>query len=162
MQLTQRFPYNPKWHNLVLGLLLFGGGAFFMAYMAGHPEEGLHSVPVLLGRSGAASFYWVAASLSAALAALTLLLIARRFVIARFLELQQNELVLPRGWFNTRHIRIPYAQIERVWERKISGQSLLFVAAAGRRYKINSSLLPNDAIYSAIRDCLFTYAKTLE
>jgi hypothetical protein len=156
MQLPQRFSYNPKWHVLLFSAVLFGGGAFFFVYMTTHQEEGLSSIPVILGPTGAASFYWIAAAISAVLALLTLLVIVRRLLVSQYLELRHDELVLPRGWFHTRHIRLPYAQIERIWETKISGQSLLFVAVGSRQFKINDSLLPDKAVYATVRDFLLT------
>lgn len=156
MELPQRYPHNPKWYMLLLGEALFGGGVFFLAYMAGHPDEGLRSIPVILGPTGAASFYWIAAAISAILALLILLLMVRRLLVSQYLELQHDELVLPRGWFHTRYIRLPYKQIERVWETKISGQSLLFVAVDGRQFKIDDSLLPDKAAYATVRDFLLT------
>lgn len=159
MQLPQQYPYNPKWHTLLLGAALFGGGSFFMTRMATQPNEGLRSIPMILGSAGAASFYWVVAGLSAMFAAVTLVLVVRRFVVAQFLELQRDELVLPRGWFQTRHIRIPYAQIERVWEVNVSGQTLLFVAVAGRQFKITASLLPDLSTYATVRNFIFSRAR---
>jgi hypothetical protein len=139
---------------------LFGGGSFYMTYMAGHPYEGLSIVPVLLGPAGAAFFYWLVASLCAIFAVLAFALMTRRFVVVQFLELQQDELVLPRGWFCTRHIRIPYALIERVWEVNASGQTWLFIAMADCKFRITASLLPNEATYAAVKGFLISRSKT--
>ena len=154
MQLPQQFPYNPKWHTLLLGAVLFGGGAFFMAYVAGHPNEGLSSIPMLLGPDGAASFYWVTAALSGALAVYILLLSARCFVVTQSLELLQETLVLPQGSLQSGKTRVPYSAIDRVWESQRSGQTFLFVLAAGRQFKITASFLPDEKVYVAVRDFL--------
>lgn len=154
MELPQQYPYNPKWSTLVMGEALFGGGAFFLAYMAGHPDEGLRCIPMLLGPEGAAFFYWVAAALSGILAVYILLLTARRLVVAQSIELLQDTLVLPRGWLQSDNVRVPYAEIDRVWETERSGQSFLFVSAAGRQFKITASCLPDKKAYSEVREFL--------
>ena len=161
MNLPQQYPYNSRWRNFLIGLLLFGGGSYWFYYMTSHLNESagpFSVIPLVLGPSGAALFYWILAAMSAVFTLMILFTTARQFFIHQILELGKDAIVLPRGVFKTRNIRIPYQEIDRVWETEISGHKSLFLTVGGRQWKIASSLLPDMASYIAIRDYLSSYA----
>jgi hypothetical protein len=114
-------------------------------------------IPLVFGPSGASSFYWILAALSALFALMALLAMVRQPFIRQVLELGEDAIVLPRGVFKTRSIRIPYHEIDRVWETEIFGQKSLFLARGDSQWKITPSLLPDMASYIAIRDFLSLY-----
>lgn len=133
-----------------------------MVYMTSHINEGagpMIIIPLVFGASGAVSFYWILAALSAVFVLMILLAAVRRVFLHQVLELGEEAIVLPRGVFKTRNIRIPYQEINRVWETEKFGQRSLFLTTGGNQWKITPSLLPDMASYIAIRDYLFSCAQ---
>jgi hypothetical protein len=163
MELPHRYSYRPRWGTVLGGALFFAGCSGFMAYMAHHNSEGLSTVPIALGSQGASLFYWAVAVLAALFVVMALALAVRRLANPKFLELGHDTLALPQQrFFQVRIERVPYREIERVWEGELSGQAVLYVSSGGRRLVIAPSLLSDRDSYIAIRDFLCLHARYQE
>src|SRR5688572_28826005 len=137
MELPRQIPYNPKWRAIVGCVLFFGAGSVFMGYKAFHNNAGLMINGIItLEPGGATIFYWVISALGAGFVLLALLLTVRRVMSPRILEVGTDALLLPYGRFQRRTSRIVYSDIQRVSEVQVSGQTFLYVTAAGLRYTI--------------------------
>jgi hypothetical protein len=132
MNLPQRYSYNPKSRLLVLS---FGAGVAWIA------------VSVLLCGCRPSTF-----SLSFGLAPilLGLLLTVRRLGFKRYLVLDSDALVLPTGFLRIRNARIPYANIERVWQIRLLWMPVLCVGTKQGKFEVVSELLPEAGSYIAI------------
>jgi hypothetical protein len=154
------YPYNPRWQVILGSGLLFAACCPIMVYIALHPDEGLSIVTVLLGSEGASLFFWLLALFSAMFVLKAVALAKQRLDNPQFLELREDALVLPQQpFFQIRIIRIAYADIERVWEVQVSGQTFLYLTSGGRKQTIVASLLPDMDSYIAVKDFLQSHVQ---
>jgi hypothetical protein len=159
MNLPRRFTYNPQWAVIAACALFFGAIAALMVYKALHNERGLIINGIItLGPAGATVFYWVMAGLSALFVISAFLLIVRRAANPQVLEFTDEAVLLPYGFLQPRVSRIPYAEIKRVWEVKVSGQTFLYLATGGQKFSIMASLLPDRDSYQTIKDFMSSRA----
>jgi membrane protein YdbS with pleckstrin-like domain len=115
--------------------------------------------------AGATVYYWVKFSLAwaifglgAVFVALSLLLLARRLKNPRWLELEENEVLLPHGRFHMRAIRIPYADIKWLRERVLAGRPVFYIATTGRISEISALLLPDIVSYQVVKNFIYSHA----
>jgi len=141
MDLPQQYPYNPRPR-----LIVVVAGAGLIWIVMGR---------VLLGRlpTGFALWFGVAPIILAGVLAV------RRASLDRRLLLDIDEMVLPTGLLQTGTVRVPYADIQRVWRHYLPGAVVLRVATERRTLEIFSGLLPNAGSYLAIEDFLSLKAK---
>jgi hypothetical protein len=159
MNLPRRFTYNPRWPAIAGCAAFFGAIAAFMGYKAFHNDRGLIINGIItLGPAGATVFYWAVAGSSAMFVVGAILLTVRRLANPQTLELTEDGILLPHGFLQTRTTRIPYAEVKRVWEVQVSGQTFLYVATGERRFSIMASLLPDMDSYRAIKDFMCSRA----
>jgi hypothetical protein len=154
MKLPQKYPYNPSWGQLLLGIIFFGAACPVMVRMAHHPEEGMPVVVLGLGRDGAIALYWLLAVSVPLLVLMFVFLMVRRCFVYEFLELQADALILPRGPFRSGYQRLPYLAIQRVWEEGIFRKVLLYVVVDGRRVTIAPACFADRQTYAEVRDFL--------
>jgi hypothetical protein len=159
MELPRQYSYNPKWW-LILALALFFGACGALAVnKATHNSVGLIINGIIeLGPAGATAFYWVMAALAGLFVLMAILLALRRIANPQTLELGTEALRLPHGFLQTKTALIPYAEIDGVSETEVNGQTLLHVAANGRRLTVAASLFQDTDSYLAVRDFLFSQA----
>lgn len=155
MNLPCTYPYNAKWGTTLAAGLFFGAGAAFLAHEASQNTAGLILNGVIeLGPVGATRFYWVLAALCAGFVAAAAAALVLRVVRPQVLELGTDAMNVPGGFFQRRLSRVAYADIQDVSEVKISGQTILYVVAGGRRVAVAASLFADRASYAAVREFL--------
>ncbi len=153
MKLPRKIPYHIKTQTVAPGFLICAGIAAAMLRAATHFQE---VPPILagLGPKGAAAFYFFLGVGSALGCAGCLLFLIQRCFFRPYLEMTQDELVLPYGLFRHHFIRIPYSTVRHVWEIQSSSQAFLKVSSNTQQVTIASGLLPNQSVYREIRDFL--------
>jgi len=136
MDLPRRFSYNPQWRIILVFLV---PGIAVMALAEIHRMS-----------------FGVGTALGVLPAVFASLLTLRRFAFPRFLEVEQNAILLPTGFLHIRTTKIPYADIDGT--REIRRKSIAVSTAGlclyvkGRVYSFSSTLLPDMASYVAVRD----------
>ncbi len=75
-----------------------------------------------------------------------------RLVSHRFLELGQTRLSICSGFLHARIAKIPYEEIEQVWESVKGRTSILHLRTKARTFEVVSTLLPDMDSYVAVRD----------
>jgi hypothetical protein len=141
MNLPTRYSYNPKSSHIVL---IFSAGILWIATLTllCRCKPGSLSVlfglaPILLG----------------------FLLTVRRFGFKRDLVLEHDALLLPSGFGRGRVTRIPYADIQRVWETRLPWTAVLCVGTKQGKFEIPSTMLPDAGSYVAVGEFLVSRAK---
>ncbi len=136
MNPPRRYSYNPKLRLLVLN---FGAGVAWIAVAtllcACRPNTFSLSfglVPILIG----------------------LLLTVRRLVFKRYLVLDSDALMLPTGFLRVRATRIPYKDIERVWQIRLPWMPVLCVGTKQGKFEVLSGMLPETGSYVAVGEFL--------
>jgi hypothetical protein len=131
MDLPQRFPYNLQWRIILFGLAF--GSAMLIC--------------------GKILNYWIIAWVfGIPFVIFALLLAVRRLAFSKFLQLEQDSLLIPKGFLRTWNTKISYADIENGWERASGSIEILVLQVKGRTFEINSMMLPDMASYVAVRD----------
>ncbi len=160
MELPRKYTYNPKWWAILASAAFFGACAAFMGYKATHNTAGvIINGLVTLGPTGATVLYWGVAVTAGLFVLAAIAITLRRIASPKVLEFTTDSLLLPYGFLQTKTSRIAYADIQRVEEIEISGQTFLYVTAAGLRYTVAASLLPDKDSYTAIRTFLQSQLK---
>ncbi len=155
MELPRKYAYNPKWWAILASAAFFGACAAFMGYKAAHNSAGvIINGLVTLGPAGATVFYWIVAATAGLFVLAAIAITLRRILSPKVLELTTDSLLLPYGFLQKKTSRIAYADIQRVEEIQISGQTFLYVTAGGLRFTITASLLPDKDSYTAISNFL--------
>src|SRR5213075_2008395 len=78
----------------------------------------------------------------------------RRIANPQVLELAEDAITLPQGFFQGKTSRIGYIEIIRLVECRLSGQTILYFYTAGRSHEILSHLLPNKSSYEEVKQFL--------
>jgi hypothetical protein len=159
MELPRKYPYNSSLTVLVACLALACVFVCLFAHAARQPEVGLKLVPALVGWAGTVLFYWEMAGASLAVAGLMVMRIAQRMREERFLKFAQEDMVVPYGFFLVTDLRLPYAEVERVWEGKLFEKPVLYLKSGKRTLAIRPSRLPDLASYKEIREFLYSKVK---
>jgi len=128
MELPRRFPYNPQWRIILFGLA-FGGAI------------------LILGR-----IYWIFLLFGILFVTFALLLAIRRLAFPRFLQLEQESLLIPKGFCRAWVAKVLYADIGNWWETGRGSTRTLNLQVKGQMIEINSIMLPDMASYFAVRD----------
>ncbi|MEI6195696.1 MAG: hypothetical protein WCS42_15355 [Verrucomicrobiota bacterium] len=129
MDLPRRYAYNPQWRIILFGFV-FGGGLIVVR------------------------IHWVVLTAGMLFVVFASLLMVRRLVFPKFLQLEEDSLLLPKGFFRTWITKISYADIENGWETVGGSMRTLQLQVKGRTFEINSTMLPDTASYIAVRDFL--------
>ena len=141
MDLPHQYPYNPRPR-----LIAVVAGAGLIWIVMGRLS--LERMP-----TGFAPLFGVVPIM------LAVVLAVRRASLDRRLLLDIDEMVLPTGLLQTGTVRVPYADIQRVWRHYLPGAVVLRVATERRIFEIVSGLLPSAESYLAIEDFLSLKAK---
>jgi hypothetical protein len=129
--LPRTFCYDPPWKIVgLIGICIVGG---------------------LLG----ANLSWWAHSLAnwvtLILGGAAMLLVARRTLFKRFLELGTTTCSVPHGFLRLRPREIAYADIVRVWQSALPLNAVLVVATATTKVEIFSMMLADAQTYITLR-----------
>ncbi len=162
MNLPRQYIYGPPWRGIVAFMLCFGVLSVFMVYHASHISRGTrvaYNGLIPLTSAGATVYYWflvsvdwLAACIAIIVFALALLLFMRRLLKPRIIELAENGIVLPHGYFHAQISTIPYSEIKLVREKMYGKRAVLNIATAEQTFEIPSLLLPNLDSYRSIKD----------
>jgi hypothetical protein len=139
MNPPRRFAFNLPWPAIAVGVVFYGALSGYIAHLA---------------RDCDGVIYILLVGFSAIFAVLALIMMTRRLVFPRVLELTDDAILFPHGFPRTRITRIPYADIIRMSDR---GDGLSVVAATGS-FEITASYLPDTESYRAVKD--FICSKT--
>ncbi|MEX3017489.1 hypothetical protein [Gymnodinialimonas hymeniacidonis] len=132
-------PMKMRLWPMLLCLLFFGPGAYFLFFAVLEAEPGERSEP-LMGFVICCLF---------AVVPLFLMVAGRRNPQA--LVLGRDEIRLPRGMFSKRAPRIRYDEIRSMDEMKVSGQRFLAFDAISGSYTISAIMLPRNVPLSEIK-----------
>jgi hypothetical protein len=136
MSLPRRYSYNPKVWLLVstsgAGVAWIAVAALLCGCKPNMFSLSFGLLPIILG----------------------LLLTVRRLAFKRYLVLVSDALMLPTGFLRVRTARIPYVNIERVWQIRLLWMAVLCVGTKHGKFEIVSGLLPEPGSYVAVGDFL--------
>jgi hypothetical protein len=154
INLPCKIPYNAKWITLVLAVVMFGGCAWFFADKAIHNDRGLILDLIPMDTGGATIAYWVFAAASAVFVVLAVATSIYRVTNPRLLELDEDGITIPGGFFKPEPSRILFSELIGLSEQKVSRQRFLYMTTKKRRYTLNAALLPDKETYDAITQLL--------
>lgn len=149
MELPRQIPYKPTWVFSIGYAAFFGGGSVWLAHSAMHSTLGLR----LMGPAGAIAervFFGFCSAFSAA----TALMLVSRLSSREVLEFETDALLLPDGFLQRKTLRIAYADIQEVTEKRKQGMTELWITAGGQKHSISSIFLPDKKIFAEVRDFL--------
>jgi len=137
MDLNRKYAFNLPWRAVVIGTGLYAGLAVFMAHLA---------------KDFTGAIFFCLVVLSVIFAVLACIMVTRRLIFPRVLELSEDAILFPHGFPRTRITRIHYVDIIRMAERSVEGQSSFWMFIGRGIFEIGTNHLPNIADYNAVRD----------
>ena len=132
-----RYSYDVPWRGVVIGTLFYAGLAILMARLASDVSGVLFGCGV---------------ALSAMFAGLAVIMMTRRPIFPRVLELSEDAVLFPHGFPRTRVTRIPYTDIIRMNEWVRTGTASFCLVTAKGRFEIGAVRFADLASYEAVRD----------
>jgi len=137
MNLPRRYSYDVPWRGVVIGTLFYGGLSILMAHLA---------------RDVSGVIFGCEIALSVVFAVLAVIMMTRRLMFPRVLELTEDAVLFPHGFPRTRVARIPYTDIIRMRDGvRTSSASFCMVTARGS-FEIGAVRFPDMESYDAVRD----------
>ncbi len=136
MDSNRKYAFNLPWR----GVLVFAGFYVGLAVFMGHLAKDF---------TGAIFLFLVA--LSVIFVVLAFIMLTRRLLFPRVLELSEDAILFPRGFPKTRIVRIPYADIILVSECSIGGRSSFCMVTGTGSFEIGVSYFPNIESFLAVR-----------
>ena len=143
MSAARRYKFSLPWPAAFIGAALFAGLSAYMVYLA---------------REFVGVIFVALITFSVILGILGFIVIARRLVFPRVLELTDDAILYPRGFPKTRIIAIPYANILRIKNHGEGAQTGLTVVSGRGEFAISASYFKDIKSYHAVKD--FVCAKT--
>jgi hypothetical protein len=134
MTLPMRYNYDPPWWIVIGELLVAGMMATLVVLGWVKPLPGLAAASVFM------SFVVV--------------LVIRRVMIRRYLDLNLDALLLPTGFLQLRSAYIPYEMIMDVWEAPWAFGTVLYVRTQEKRFEIACGVCLHREEYVEVRDFL--------
>jgi hypothetical protein len=143
MDSNRKYAFNLPWRGVVAGALLHLGLAVFIIHKAKEFTGAIFGCLVVL-----AGLFIV----------LACILVIRRLIFPRVLELTDDAVLFPRGFPKTRITRFRYADIIRMTESNRAGQSSFCMITGTGRFEIGAAYFPHVTDYRAVRDFIFAKA----
>ena len=143
MDLARRYRFNLPWGAIAFGVVFYGALSACMVRLASDFDGVIFLFIIVL---------------SAMFAVLAFIMMTRRIVFPRMLELAEDAILFPHGFPWTRITGIPYVDIIRMSEAGVGAQFGLYLATARGNFEIRACYLPDIESYNAVRD--FICAKT--
>ncbi len=137
MNPPRRYDYNLPWRGAVIGGLFYAGLSVLMVHLA-RDVPGVVFVGLI--------------ALSAMFAVLAVIMMTRRLVSPRVLELTENAVLFPHGFPRTRITRIPYTDIIRMRDGAVASSASFCMVTARGDFEIGAVRLPDRDSYHAVRD----------
>ena len=137
MSTTRRYKFNLPWPAAIFGAVFFAGLSAYVAY---------------LGREFAGAMFAGFIVLCAFPAICGVVLISRRLMFPRVVELTDDAILYPRGFPKTRICPIPYADILRIANHGEGDQTGLTVVSGRGEFAISASYFTDLESYRAVKD----------
>ena len=137
MNLPRRYDYNLPWRGAVIGALFYAGLSVLMVHLA---------------RDLSGVFFVGLIALGAIFAVLAVIMMTRRLLFPRVLELTEDAVLFPHGFPRTRVTRIPYADIIRMSDGALVSSTSFSMVTAKGNFEIGAAHLPDMDSYHAVRD----------
>jgi hypothetical protein len=132
-----QYSYDVPWRGVAIGTMFYAGLAILMARFA---------------RDLSGVLFGCGVALTAALAGLAVIMMTRRPIFPRVLELSEDAVLFPHGFPRLRVSRIAYTDIIRISEWVRTPNASLCVVTAKGRFEIGAVRFANLASYEAARD----------
>lgn len=157
--MQRRYVLKPNLSAVIFGVLLFGGGAVFFAWLAANDHRGLIINGLIhLDPHEASIFYVVMGVLSAGFVGLAIASAIRSRGGRLAVELDDRSITIPGQMFRPAPVTIRFADIQQVTLRKVSGQEILDIHHAGGRASIARSMI-GDGGFSDVQLAVTRTAK---
>ena len=132
-----RYDFNLPWRGAFIGALFYAGLCSFMVHLA-RDVSGIIFIGLI--------------TLSAMFAVLAVIMITRRLVFPRTLELTDDAILFPHGFPRTRITRILYADIIRMRYGALASSDSFCMMTARGSFEIGAARFSNIEHYRAVRD----------
>lgn len=148
---TRTFDYRPRWTTIALAGALFGANSLILGAKANSNDHGLIiNGIIVLSKSGATTFYWVIAALSAVFVVVAMFLVFVRLTISQRISLTPTSIVLPKSRWSAKLVDVPHTDILNLSATEVYGQRFLKIEYRGGKFTIAASLLPRNADFETI------------
>lgn len=154
--MQKRFPYNASWKMVFLVCGFFGLCAVVLGKRALQNDRGLIINGIItLDHFAANIFFWSLVAAAMTFVLMGIAIAARKLLRPVELVFDENELVLPHGFMQRLIDRIPYSQMEGATEIEVSGQKMVQIYTAKKKYVISATLLGNRKLYEQAKEVLY-------
>lgn len=151
-----KFPYNASWKIVFLVCVFFGLCAVVLGRRALENDRGLIITAVItLDYFAANIFYWSLVAIAIIFVLMGIAIAARKILRPVELVFDENELLLPHGFMQRFIDRIPYSNINGATEIEVSGQKMVQIYTAKKKYVISATLLGNRKAYEQAKEILY-------
>ena len=145
--------------------LVIGGGGFFFACTVVFIHqlksgEHLDFHGIKLGPTASTVVLTILLAFSIATMIVFVLGAISRIADPKVLELAEDSIIAPQGFFQRKNLRIAYADISRLVECRVYGVTSLYVYAGGRSHTILAHLLLNKSSYEEVKQFLSGMSRT--
>jgi hypothetical protein len=141
MNPVHRYSFNLPWPAVILGGIFYAGLAAYLFFLA---------------RDFAGVIFYCLIALSVVFGILGVIMLARRLVFPRMLELTDEAILYPRGFPRTRIITVPYADILRIANHCEGSQTGLTAVTGRGTFAITVSYFKEVDNYHAVKDFIST------
>lgn len=139
MNPSRRYDFNLPWRGALIGSLFYAGLSVFMAHLA-KDVSGVIFVGLI--------------ALSVMFAILAVVMIMRRLVFPRTLELTDDAILFPHGFPRTRITRILYTDIIRMRYGALASSNSFCMMTARGSFEIGATRFSDIENYNAVRDLI--------
>ena len=144
MEKVREYQYKPKALVLVLAILIIGGLAAVMAYLALTNDSGLIIEHIIkLSPRSATIFYWCIAGILLAFAAAGLWAFAASLAVEKYIRLTDTELSAPKSGLSKQNTHIPLKEIKKITIQSVQGQRFMTISHSNGKLSIAQSLMPD-------------------
>jgi hypothetical protein len=145
------YPYRPKPGKMLRAGFFFGAGALLLAYEAATNDRGLILNGIIhFEMDGATTFYWCAAAVCAAFAAVGFMGILFGLFSNQSLILSDTELSAPKWLLSPDNTVVPLSSIVRLELKSVRTLHFLSVHHRGGKLTIQAANLPDEDAFATI------------
>ena len=151
----RKFPYNASYKKMILGGVIAAVAAYALAQMAMTNDRGLSIDYIInLDTTGATIFDWACAGFCAVGCLISIAAMANTRFSPKELKIDENEIIIPYGFFQSNTRRIGYGEITGLSETTVSRQTLLYLHTPSGKVAILESHLPSKDDYEDVKQFL--------
>ena len=149
------YRYKPKATTTLICILFFGLCTAVLGVKAASNDRGLILNGILtFSEQGASIFYWILTALSFGFVVIGLLVIIQRATGTLNLELSENELKIPSGFFKKTMTQVSLSDVTGISELEVHGQKFLYLHTAERKFCVSRALMPSKQSYEEIKELI--------